>query len=289
MATNKDAQGKTVALELDKLTLDKRCSPRALAPDPQTVQAYYEGIVDGSIDFPPLAAVSDGTSYWLVDGYLRLAAFRLAGRSHVEVRVVPGGLREARLLAASMNAAHGKQRTNEDKRKQVWSLLTLLDEEGSVNQWSAQQIARHCLVGGPLVNTLKRLFLEEKAAWRKKQEEAEQAEAALAEPPADNGEEPHPEAEFIPAPAPAPALPPEDDDLDEVDRHDREVVKERWLRAIRKVDRFSALLGRTTEELLSEYRAEQAEQAAAAARREAEEARHRKPPKPEKAKTIWDD
>ena len=147
------------ALRLDQITLDPRCSGRVLPPDPRKVQEYYEILVEKVAEFPPLTVFSDGGSYWLADGRLRLEAFRLAGRSAAECDVRPGGLREARLYAASANAEHGQPRSAEDKRRQVWCVLELLDEEGSVNSWSATQVAKHCKVGQPLVSALKKLYV----------------------------------------------------------------------------------------------------------------------------------
>jgi hypothetical protein len=246
---------------------------------------------------PPVVAYDNGTrTYWLADGWLRHAAHKQAGRSHIEVEVRPGSLREARLYAASCNARHGQPRTLEDKRRAV--LLVVEDEEA--RGWSNAAIAAHC--GGmspPFVAAIKK-------AWQDLQKmQREQAEAAGREliknsarkdkgEDDEEGDEPA-ELEVVGAPLPETVAAGGGGDFASEEAADREedqaVTRERWLRCVRKLDRFSALLGDTTERLLAEYRAEQAERKKAEdARRELEAFCRAKPPQqPEKPKTPFDD
>ena len=59
---------------LDRLIRDPRLQMRASLADgltdPATVERYREEMADGDV-FPPLEVVSDGASYWLVDGFQR--------------------------------------------------------------------------------------------------------------------------------------------------------------------------------------------------------------------------
>jgi hypothetical protein len=102
--------------------------------------------------FPPLVvfAASDDT-YFLADGFHRHRAAEQNGREALDCEIKPGSLREAILYAAGANTAHGLQRSTDDKRKAVSTLLS--DEEW--RQWSDREIARHCNVGHQLVAKLR--------------------------------------------------------------------------------------------------------------------------------------
>jgi hypothetical protein len=152
---------------------------------------------------------------------------------------------------------------------------------------SNAQVAKHCRVGGPLVASLKAIFLEQKAAARRK---AEQAEAALAQPP---DEEPGASAEddFIEVKDPeAPAQ----DDEDKIEQNDLEQVRERGYRALRKASRFAYALGLSIEAFIRQWRADgqdtllrdQQKQLEALAR---EEAAEREEAEARKRRSPWDD
>jgi len=115
--------------------------------------------------FPPLVVFYDGETYWLADGFHRLAAFRKALRidspqdinnsdiAHTLPALVRAGdRRQAILHAAGANAAHGLRRTNADKRRSVETLLR--DEEWRA--WSDQEIARKCVVDAKTVGNIRR-------------------------------------------------------------------------------------------------------------------------------------
>lgn len=71
--------------------------------------AYYrraarEGAPDPPCDtMPPLACVKEGATYWLYDGFLRLAAMKKAGLEVCRVAFVEGDLSRARWLAGAAN------------------------------------------------------------------------------------------------------------------------------------------------------------------------------------------
>lgn len=90
----------------------------------QEVIADYAEHVD---DLPPSLVFFDGESYWLVDGFHRVAAHEKAGRSDVRCEVRQGTRRDAVLESVGVNAKHGLRRTNADKRRAVETLLR--DEE----------------------------------------------------------------------------------------------------------------------------------------------------------------
>src|SRR5262245_35223604 len=109
MTTNETGEAKVMMLELHKVRRDERCQSRERL-DMATVMHYAEELKCGA-EFPPVACFFDGATYWLADGFLRLAAHEQAGRRHVACHVRPGGLREARLWAAGANARHGLPRS----------------------------------------------------------------------------------------------------------------------------------------------------------------------------------
>lgn len=105
---------------------------------------------DGWGTFPPAVAYHDGATYWLADGFHRVAAFLESfpdPKKTIPVDVRAGTRRDAVLHAAGANAEHGLRRTNEDKRRAVETLLR--DEEWAA--WSSREIARACNVSDVFV------------------------------------------------------------------------------------------------------------------------------------------
>lgn len=90
--------------------------------DPASVERYLEAIAEG-YELPPLETVSDGETFWLVDGFQRAAAIEGAGRGSAECLVHPGGRDDALLRALAANARHGLTRTAKDCRRAVMMLL----------------------------------------------------------------------------------------------------------------------------------------------------------------------
>jgi len=90
-------------------------------------------------------------TYYLADGFHRIAAAILADFQEFPVEVKQGNKRNAILYSVSCNASHGLRRTNADKRKAVLKLLT--DEEWG--KWSNREIARQCAVSEFMVRSLR--------------------------------------------------------------------------------------------------------------------------------------
>jgi DNA modification methylase len=110
---------------------------------------YTEALKAGA-KFPPIVVFHDGSDYWPADGFHRLNAHARAGLPKIAAEVRTGTRRDALLFAVGANAAHGKRRTNEDKRRAV--LLLLADEEWG--KWSDREIARRCAVDNSLVSKI---------------------------------------------------------------------------------------------------------------------------------------
>jgi len=116
---------------LSALTFDARLQMRdtngLTLYDPPTAARYAELLLgDDPPEFPPLAAVDDGSRLWLISGFNRAEAYRRAGRAEVEAKVYPGTFEDARLWCLGENAGHGKTRTDADCRR---AFNTLVDDE----------------------------------------------------------------------------------------------------------------------------------------------------------------
>lgn len=121
----------------------------------QVVEDYAEAIKAG-IRFPEISLFFDGAIYWLVDGFHRFHAHRIAGKKSIDAESRSGTQREAVLYSVGANSDHGLRRSNADKRKAVGILLA--DAEWS--KWSDNAIAEQCNVSNHLVGEMRRAILE---------------------------------------------------------------------------------------------------------------------------------
>ena len=146
----------TTLLKISDIRTDGGTQPRAGLTS-QIIIEYSEAI-SGPNDwpFPPLVVYFDGSSYWLADGFHRLAAAKMyADREKLAYSVVAdvrqGTQRDAVLYSVGANADHGLRRTSEDKRRSVLRLL----EDSEWSQWSNREIARRCRVDEKTVRSLR--------------------------------------------------------------------------------------------------------------------------------------
>lgn len=127
---------KTVPIE--DVILDERCQARAEVSH-ETVTEYADAYRSGA-KLPPVDVFAVLGKLYLVDGFHRLAALRVAEESFARVRIVGEGNLDAAIWhATSVNAAHGLRRSNADKRRAV--LLALRSAIGS--EQSSRTIAEH--------------------------------------------------------------------------------------------------------------------------------------------------
>ena len=103
--------------------------------DPATIARYAERLDK----LPPPIVYHDGTRYWLVDGFQRVAAAESKGRKSIACEVHPGTRREAILCAAGRNDDHGLPLTAADKRHAVTVLLLDVEWTQRSNLWIAEQ------------------------------------------------------------------------------------------------------------------------------------------------------
>ena len=136
-------------LRISLLRLDGGTQSRAVL-DEETIAEYAAAMERGD-EFPPVIAFYDGETYWLCDGFHRIAAAKRIDRQTFAVDVRQGGQRDAVLFSTGVNATHGLRRSNDDKRRAV--LVLLRDEEWG--QWSNREIARRARVSDPFVGKLR--------------------------------------------------------------------------------------------------------------------------------------
>ena len=134
------------ALSLSEIRIDGGTQPRAEI-SVTTVRGYAE-LLSAHIVLPPPDVFFDGVTYWLADGFHRFFAAKQIERTAITCTVHSGTKRDAVLFSVSANHSHGLQRTNEDKRKAVMTLLR--DEEWST--WSNAEISRRCGVDSSTVD-----------------------------------------------------------------------------------------------------------------------------------------
>ena len=135
----------SILVGLDKIGTDEKAQTRTkvnAAVVQQYAAAMAEQVAEGGSRFPPVVLFTDGTDFWLGDGFHRVLAARKAGLSEISAEVRPGTQRDALLFGIGANSTHGLPRNTADKRRAVQLLLA--DPEWS--QWSDREIARRCQV-----------------------------------------------------------------------------------------------------------------------------------------------
>jgi hypothetical protein len=138
-------------LRLEQYAVDDSFQPRVETSEARA-EEYADLLAQKGFEFPPVDAFSmGGVPYYLGDGFTRHRAHVLAGRKVLNARVRPGGQREAMLFALGANATHGFPRSNEDKRRAVYTVLR--DPEWSA--WNGAEISRVCRVSEGMVRVLR--------------------------------------------------------------------------------------------------------------------------------------
>jgi hypothetical protein len=179
-------------LRLDKIVLDPTLTARAERPA-DLVRRYAEDMAAGH-DFPPIVCFTDGAAVYVVDGWIRVLAAKLAGRKALEATVRTASRKEMRLHAAASNASHGTSRSQADRRLAV--LIALEEQPG----WTALHVAAHCKVSPALVTGI--------IAVRARMPEARAEDAAAKSPRETLGvpAKPAPPKPAFPRPVPPPKV-----------------------------------------------------------------------------------
>lgn len=141
---------KEQTVPVEEVVLDERCQARAEVSH-ETV-AEYADAYRSKTKLPPVDVFAVVGKLYLVDGFHRIAALRVAGASFARVRIVGEGDLDAAIWhATSVNAAHGLRRSNADKRRAV--TIALASSIGS--EQSSAIIAEHCGVSRNFVSELR--------------------------------------------------------------------------------------------------------------------------------------
>lgn len=117
----------------------------------EVVTQEYAALMRDGVQFPPVVLFDDGKRKYLVDGFHRLNAAKRAGKQTIEVEVHMGEKYSGFLYSLKANAAHGLQRTNEDKRHGVLKLL----EDFEYIDKSDREIAAICAVSHTFVSKVR--------------------------------------------------------------------------------------------------------------------------------------
>ena len=90
--------------------------------DGPTVDDYAAAMRAGD-EFPPIELIYDGESYYLKDGFHRVAAAIQAGFTAIEANFEQGTLEEAKWDSYSLNTTHGLRRSRKDTRRAIIAAL----------------------------------------------------------------------------------------------------------------------------------------------------------------------
>jgi hypothetical protein len=135
-------------LPIGRLTLDAGTQMRTKL-DIDTINRYAAMHEEG-VEFDPIEVVSDGTSYWVWDGFHRVHYRRLLNLATIGALVTRGTLRDAIRLACGANGKESLPRDDATRRR---ALATLLDDP----EWgklSVREIAATAQVSIGLVSRL---------------------------------------------------------------------------------------------------------------------------------------
>lgn len=132
-----------------EIVADSFCQPRS-SMNPEVIDAYADDMTEGAA-MPPLTVFHDGSTYWLADGFHRLAAAFKLGLAEIDCDIRSGDKRTAIRYSCSANATHGLRRTTADKRRAVAAMVELEPT------WSDRAIAEACLVSHQTVNNYRKV------------------------------------------------------------------------------------------------------------------------------------
>jgi hypothetical protein len=128
----------------------------------ETVNDYAEQMIEERWQWErePLPVLFwDGENFFPGDGHHRITAAGQAAIESLFAEIREGTLRDAIFYSCQANRFHGLQRTREDKRNQVTTLLKDEEWQGMSNR----AIAEHCGVSAPFVGNIRKELVEQGA------------------------------------------------------------------------------------------------------------------------------
>ncbi len=132
-----DAPGAVTHLEIASIRRDGGTQVRANLSR-NTIREYAVQMEAGDV-FPPVTVWYDGSSYWLSDGFQRVAAAEQVGRVSILAEIRRGSLGDARWSSYAANSRHGIRRGKEDILNAIRHAL----EHSNARMLSHNQIAKH--------------------------------------------------------------------------------------------------------------------------------------------------
>ena len=124
-------------LSIDKILTDKGTQVRD-SVNINVVEEFADAKSSGD-NLPLVDVVSDGVSYWMVDGFTRLAADLALGKTETDANIIPGDLEKAQWLSYSANKRNGQRRTRSELTK---AARLACDHPESVFM-TAEEVASH--------------------------------------------------------------------------------------------------------------------------------------------------
>ncbi len=137
------------AINVNNIVIDKGTQAREEMRE-DAIADYAEAMKAGD-EFPPIIVFFDGVDYYLADGFHRLGAVKLLGKTSIQADIRSGTLRDAIWYSVGANDKHGIRKTNADKRKGVLTLL----EDFEWGELSVREMASQCHVSPQLVAAVK--------------------------------------------------------------------------------------------------------------------------------------
>jgi len=131
------AKPRLLELNINQIRRDGQTQGRA-SLNLEVIREYTELIGMGA-EFPPVRAWFDGCTYWLTDGFHRLAALDEVGSPRVIAEVHQGSLSDAQWDSYGCNAVHGLRRNRSDLEAIIKRAL----EHPKGHQLSNAQVAKH--------------------------------------------------------------------------------------------------------------------------------------------------
>ena len=101
--------------------LDLSLQTRA-GTDAETINNYAEAMADGA-QFPDVTVFTDGTKYWLADGFHRVMAAKVNGKTAISADIRNGTADDAVVFGGTANNKQGKRPTRADVQhflEMVW-------------------------------------------------------------------------------------------------------------------------------------------------------------------------
>lgn len=167
----------TVLMATEDIVADDLFQMRAEMSQ-EAVEEYAQAMRDGAV-FDPLDVFNTGGSLFVVDGFHRLAAAKLARMDEVRVRLHQGSRRDALIFALKANTGpRALRRTNADKRKAV---MRALDDQ-EFRAMSDRAIAEICGVGRDMVGYLRSQLSESDSSTRRVGMDGKERKSTRAKP-----------------------------------------------------------------------------------------------------------